>query len=47
MGLGQIEGSEGVGQGVVSLIWLWKCLEKSKDPGSSSNLWHPPCSFDL
>ena len=28
MGLGQVEGRQGVGRGVVSLIWLWKCVEK-------------------
>ena len=34
MALGQVEGREGVGRGVVSLIRLWKCVEKSKAPGA-------------
>jgi hypothetical protein len=28
MGLAEVEGFEGVGWGVIGLIWLWKCVEK-------------------
>jgi hypothetical protein len=34
MGLGQVEGMEGVGRGVVNLIRLGKRVEKSKAPGA-------------
>ena len=30
MGLGQVEGRQGVGRGVVSLLRLWKCVEKGE-----------------
>ena len=30
MGLAQVEGRQGVRWGVVSLIWLWKCVEKGE-----------------
>jgi hypothetical protein len=31
MGLGQVEGRQGVGRGVVSLLRLWKCVEKGEE----------------
>lgn len=30
MRLEEVERVEGVGRGVIGLIWLWKCVEKSK-----------------
>ena len=30
MGVGEVEGIEGVGRGVMGLLLLWKCVEKSK-----------------
>jgi hypothetical protein len=30
MGLAEAEEFGGVGRGVIALIWLWKCVEKSK-----------------
>jgi hypothetical protein len=30
MGLGQVEGRQGVRRGVVSLLWLWNCVEKGE-----------------
>jgi hypothetical protein len=30
MGAAEVEGIEGVGRGVMLLIWLWKGVEKSK-----------------
>ena len=35
IGVGEVESFEGVGRGVMSLLWLWKCVEKSDDPGTS------------
>jgi hypothetical protein len=37
MEMGQVEGREGVGQGVVHLIRLWKCVEKSKIPSAKAS----------
>jgi hypothetical protein len=31
MGATEVEGFEGVGRGVIGLIWLWKCVEKSEE----------------
>lgn len=30
IGVAEVEGLKGVGGGVIELIWLWKCVEKSK-----------------
>ena len=30
----EVESFEGVGRGVMGLIRLWKCVEKSEDPGA-------------
>jgi len=30
MGVAEVEGKEGVGQAVIELIWLWKCVEKGE-----------------
>jgi hypothetical protein len=30
MGVAEVAGTEGVGRGVMSLLWLWKGVEKSK-----------------
>ena len=34
MGLAEVERFEGVGRGVMGLLRLWKCVEKSKAPGA-------------
>ena len=39
MGLGQVEGIEGVGRGVVSLMRLWKCVEKCGERKVGSESW--------
>jgi hypothetical protein len=31
MGLMEVEGFEGVGRGVIGLLWLWKCVEKAEE----------------
>jgi hypothetical protein len=31
MGVGEVEGFEGVGRGVMGLLRLWKCVEKSEE----------------
>jgi hypothetical protein len=30
MGVAEVEGFEGVGRGVMDLLRLWKCVEKSR-----------------
>lgn len=32
MGVAEVARFEGVGRGVIGLIRLWKCVEKSEDP---------------
>jgi len=31
MGMEEVEGIEGVGRGVMDLLWLWNCMEKSEE----------------
>jgi len=31
MGVAEVEGFEGVGRGVMGLLWLWECVEKSEE----------------
>jgi hypothetical protein len=45
MGVAELEGFEGVGRGVMGLIWLWKYMEKSKDPGSKDEPGAPSALF--
>jgi len=37
--LEEVERLEGVSGGLIDLIRLWKCVEKSKDPGSKRRTW--------
>lgn len=32
----EVERFEGVGRGVIGLLWLWKCVEKSKAGGAEA-----------
>jgi hypothetical protein len=47
MGVAEVERIEGVGRGVMGLLWLWKCVEKSKAPAMKAIRGahgHPPCA---
>ena len=51
MGVAEVERFEGVGRGVIGLIRLWKCVEKSKnapfDKPNPKGIRHPRVSLPV
>ncbi len=42
MAVEEVDGIERVGRGVMGLLWLWKCVEKSKAPHVKPTCGAPP-----
>lgn len=47
MSVAEVERFEEVGRGVTELIWVWKCVKKTKDPTlpKPAELGHPKAAF--